>query len=322
MALKTVTAEDEGLATAIAETEQEIFSEANGTEPLDNDGDKSLEEMGDGLEGEDTDEDTPDTEEGEAEEAETVETQGEEQPEQQRDERGRFEGVPPGRLREEAEKRREAEGQLTAKDAELISLRREMDALKAGLTQRPQVQQQEHKPAEPPDMFADPEGFRTYVIDQANQAAQYRHVESSLADAAETHGEKFQAAYAEAQRVGQSEVQQFGIGRSPTVNRIWSAPNPGKALMSWHAQQQTLREVGNDPQAYREKLREELMNDPDVQAQVIERARGSARQNGARSYSQSRMPPSLNGQTGSSHQVDDPDMYDNSERSVFEFGTR
>lgn len=326
MATQTVTAEDLGLANAIAETEQEIFSEANGTDPLDNDGDRSLEEMGDGLEGEQIDEPDEGTEEDEAEgeEAEELQTQADDEGEPaqegpaQDEDRQRPGMVPSGRVREQTERARTAETQLEA-------LRAEFEAFKAGIAQRPAPQpQQPQQPAEPPDMFADPEGFRRHVIEQANQAAQFRHVEASLADAAETHGEKFQAAYRELQTLGNSERQQFG--NSPSVTRIWNAPNPGKALMSWHAQQSTLKEVGNDPNAWLDKKLEERLNDPDFLAAAVERARGSARQNGAREYAPSgnsrRMPPSLNSQSGSSHQVGDPDLYDPSERSVFDFATR
>lgn len=326
MATQTVTAEDLGLANAIAETEQEIFSEANGTDPLDNDGDRSLEEMGDGLEGEQIDEPDEDAadDEAEPEEAEEIAAKPDEVEEQPRDERGRFEPaeqeprlVPSGRVREQTERANAAETQLQA-------LRAEFEAFKAGIAQRPAQQQQSQQPTqvEPPDMFADPEGFRRHVIDQANQAAQFRHVEASLQDAAETHGEKFQAAYRELQTLGNTERQQFG--NSPSVTRIWNAPNPGRALMSWHAQQSTLKEVGTDPNAWLDKKLEERLNDPDFLAAAVERARGSARQNGAREFQSNsrRMPPSLNSQSGSSHQVGDPELYDPSERSVFDFATR
>ena len=321
MATQTVTAEDLGLAQAIADTEDEIFRDANSTDPLDNDGDRSLEEMGDGLEGEQLDEEADEDEaDEEAGETEEVEAQASDEPEpEQREEipaapaedRSRQGMVPSGRLREVRE----------AKEAEINALRAEFEAFKAGINQRPQPQQQQ-PPAEPPDMFADPEGFRRHVIEQANAAAQYRHVEASLQDAAETHGENFQTAYRELQNLGQSERQQFG--NSPSIARIWNAPNPGRALMSWHAQQSTLKEVGNDPNAWLERKLQERLNDPDFLAAAVERARGSARQSGAREYTRTRAPnlPSLNAASGSSHHVEDPDLYDPSERAVFDFATR
>lgn len=321
MATQTVTAEDLGLAQAIAETEQEILGDALGTDPLDNDGDRSLEEMGDGLEGdqvEETDEEPADDEAGETEE---VEAQANEEPAAPAEipaapaeDRQRPGMVPSGRVREQTERARAAETQLNA-------LRAEFEAFKAGIGQRPQQAPAEPpKPAEPPDMFADPDGFRRHVINEANQAAQFRHVEASLQDAAEQHGETFQAAYRELQTLGQNERAQFG--NSPTVARVWNSPNPGRALMTWHSQQSTIKEVGSDPNAWLEKKLEERLNDPDFLAAAVERARGSARQSGAREYRPSRMPPSLNSQTGSTHHVDDPDMYDPSERSVFNFATR
>ena len=329
MATQTVTAEDLGLAQAIADTEDEIFRDANGTDPLDNDGDKSLEEMGDGLEGDHVEEEADEeADETEGEEEAEVQTQPpptrgqgiDEEPEQAEvpaapaEDRQRPGMVPSAVLRE-----RTAE-----KDREIAALRAEFEAFKAG-AQRPVQQQEPPKPAEPPDMFADPEGFRRHVIEQANAAAQYRHVEASLQDAAETHGEKFQAAYRELQNLGQSERNQFG--NSPSITKIWNSPNPGRALMSWHAQQQTLKEVGNDPNAWLEQKLQERLNDPDFLAQAVERARGSARQSGAREYTQpansrGRMPPSLNAASGSTQHVEDPDLYNPSERAVFDFATR
>ena len=52
---------------AMAGTEMEVWDDALGSEPLDNDGDRELEEQGDGLEGEQLDEsDEPGDDDGEA----------------------------------------------------------------------------------------------------------------------------------------------------------------------------------------------------------------------------------------------------------------
>lgn len=318
MATRIVTAEEEGLAGAVADTEAEIFAEASGTEALERTGDNSLETMGEGLEGDHVEED--------------VEAEGESEPEVKegdppRDPEGKFakepeqqRGVPPGRLREEGEKRRAAEAAAAEKDQRLTTLQREFDALKAGLT-APKPQVQEPQKIEAPDMFAEPEKWQQYVIAQADQRASMRLVEGSLADAADTHGDKFSAAYTELQNIGRTEKAQFGS--SPTVSKIWSSPNPGKALMKWHTEQSTVREIGGDLSAYREKHQQELLSNPEFLAKAIEAAKGSARQgDNGRPRTATRLPPSLNGQTGASHQASDPELYDSSEGSVFEYATR
>jgi hypothetical protein len=113
---------------AIAGTEDEIFTDAMGDDELDNDGDTSLEEMGEGLEGdhldkdgEGDDEDAGDEEDAEDKDAEEEDEASEDdeenevragEEEQVRDDRGRFDRreprIPPERLRHEAEQRRQA----------------------------------------------------------------------------------------------------------------------------------------------------------------------------------------------------------------------
>lgn len=317
-AIRTVTAEDEGLAAAIAETEQEIFTEANGDDPPENTGDKSLEEQGNDLEGrtsesdddqeEETDlegrdsEDDPEDEEGEAE-AEEAPTQRTE---------GREALVPSGRLRETTARARAAE-------TEAATLREQMAELRGRLDQftrtQPQNQQQAKQP-EVPDMFSDPEGWQNHIKGQLAAEFETKRVDASLADAAEAHGAKFTEAYNNLQALGRAEMSQNG-GRSPTVARIWNAPNPGKALLSWHQQQAALKEIGGDLNGYKDKLKDELLNDPEFVASVIQHARGEAT-NGRRA---NRTIPSLNGASGRRHTDADPNLYDNSEGSVFDFAT-
>jgi hypothetical protein len=148
-----------------------------------------------------------------------------------------------------------------------------------------------------------------------------RYVEGSLSDAAETHGEKFTAAYSELRQIGEAEKQQYGT--SPTVRAIWSAPNPGKALMRWHGERTTVREIGTDPKAYRQKVEDELLQNEQFLAKAADALNRSARRgDGGRPRTVTRIPPSLNSQSGSTHQVEDPDLYNGSEASVFDFAIR
>jgi hypothetical protein len=316
MATRTVTADDKALDDAVADTEAEIFADSTGTDEAENSGDRSLEEM-----------------EPEVAEPEAKTEDEPEKDEPARDEQGRFTeakpekteqktepAVPPGRLREESERARKAEALAAEKDAAIESLKREFEALKTGLT-APKAPVQEPQKVEPPDMFADPEGWARHQRAEIQTQFQSRFVEGSLSDAADTHGEKFQSAYSELQKIGQAEKSQFGS--SPTVNRIWNAPNPGKALMNWHQQQLTVREVGGDPNAWLEKKIEERFNDPDFLAKAVERAKQAAQQgDNGKPRTATRLPPSLNSQTGGTHQDRDPDLYDASEESVFDFATR
>src|SRR5258708_14119259 len=151
-------AEAELYGEAIKATEQEVFDDALGLSPDENDGDTSLEQMDDDdaptgdeeptdeEEGEEPDE----SEEGEGEESEGDEPEaGDRQPERGQDRRG----IPPGRLREESEARRAAEAERDAERARV----RELDARLRLIEQggKPQQQQQPERP----HMFADPQGW-------------------------------------------------------------------------------------------------------------------------------------------------------------------
>ncbi len=212
MATRIVSGEDEfGLKDAIASTESEIFSEANGTEPLEKTGDRSLEEMGDGLEGKDEPEELEAQDDKKDDQPTEPEDKGDEPP---RDERGRFaeaerKGIPSARLKEESDKRRQAESERDAVKTQLAELNAKLDAL-SRQQQQPKQQPQEQPKQDVPDMFAEPEKWQAHVLAQAQQQARAIIVENSLSDAADTHGEKFTQAYTELQRIGHAEKAQFG----------------------------------------------------------------------------------------------------------------
>ena len=315
------------IAEAVADTEKEVFNDALGNEPLEETGDRSLEQMDDGNDGEADQANAGEADDqGEGEGAEKSEGAGLGDKPNRDLETGQFApkqgegkpGVPLGRLKEESDKRRAAESKVGDLQSRFDTLQKQFDALQAGLNQRqqqPQNQQQQDQP-QIPDKFADPEGYDRWVIAQADQRAAIRFTNASLADAREAHGEAFDQAYAELSQVGAAEKQQFG--GSATVAKIWGSPNPGRALMNWHKERAAVREVGSDPEAWLAKRLETLMDDPKFQAKIIERARDTAKQNGTTT---TRLPPSLNSQTGASqhHGNGDPQLYDNSEDSVMAF---
>ena len=327
MAEKTVT--EVAIAEAVADTEKEIFDEALGQESLEATGDNSLEQMDDDLAadaGDDADAGDQDADQGEGEQPDAKSGEVKADTTTRDEKTGQFKAeadrrVPSGRLREQTERAMRAEVERDTLKTELENFRREFDALKTGLT-RPQPQQQQQQQPQKeqvPDMFADPEGYGKYMEAKAEQIATRRFATASFDDAREQHGDAFAKAYSELTQIGQAEVNQ--VGRSATVASILNAPNPGRALMNWHKQQATAREVGNDPNAWLEKQIEARLNDPEFQAKFLERVRGTARQNGA---TQTRLPPSLNGQTGGSQHAGngDPELYNNTEESVFAFATR
>jgi hypothetical protein len=294
-------AEAELYGEAIKQTEQEIYDDALGLSPDENDGDTSLEQM-DNDDAPTGDEEPTDEEEGEKpDESEEGEGEGEEgegkepeagdrQPERGQDRRG----IPPGRLREESEARRVAEAERDAERARVRELDARLRLLEQG--DKPKPQQPER-----PDMFADPEGWAASQRAEIEASVAVRHVNASLNDTAEEHGERFHEAYTALIRAGQS-------GDRQTVQQIWDSPNPGRALMRWHDRQQLIRDVGTDPQAYRTRVARELMQDSEFRQQMLETMRNDAMNgDGGRPRTRTRLPASLNGASGGAgHRSRDP----------------
>lgn len=195
-----------------------------------------------------------------------------------RDERGRFAGrqqddgsepearIPSGRLREEADARRRAEAERDAEREERRRDRERMDALERELRDfRRPAQREEAKPEPYPDVFSDPSGFSGRVMGDAERAVkaaeermEMRFFNASLEDARDQNPEAFDKAF-EAARRADAVVKQ----------RIRQAANPGRELMRWHRQQEAVREYGDDPAAYRKRLREDLLKDPDFRKEAM-----------------------------------------------------
>jgi hypothetical protein len=100
--------------------------------------------------------------------------------------------------------------------------------------------------------------------------------------------------------------------------------------MRWHKTQATMREVGNDPEAYIERKLQERLSDPEYRRQLIDDLRNDAqRGDGGRPRTSTRLPRSLNGASagaggrkGGGSRSADPGLYDDSDASAFEFAMK
>jgi hypothetical protein len=306
--------EVDAISDAIIATEREIAGDAWGqeeTDALDATGDRSHEDMGEGLEGQHELEGDDDAEgedadgEGETEgkgegegEGETVgevdaeaaaaaaataaaaaKAAGKEPP------AGR---VPPGVLREANERARAAEaerdslkGQLGTFNEQLAQAMRRID----DLSRAPRVEPLKVEPVVPkaaPDMFEDPKGFVEHLtglietkLSGTNQQLENTRLDTSFAIAHAFHKDTFETAYQAINKLNPQNPDDRA-----TVQRIMKSPNPGEALVNWHKRSQTLAEVGDDPAAYREKVaketREALMKDPEFRKSLVAELRGEA----------------------------------------------
>jgi len=187
--------EDKLLGQAVANTELEIFRSAMDQADPDEaeEGDRSVEEMGEGLEGQheaevaedgdEAEEDDAEADEGGEEEVEDKavkpEPKADAKPEvQDRDDKGKF--VPRARLNEETSKRRELEETARAAterasklESDLAALNRRLDELAARPPQAPApvAKVEPAAPAPKPDMFTDPEGYEKWVLAEARSNA-------------------------------------------------------------------------------------------------------------------------------------------------------
>lgn len=321
------------IAAAVNETEKEIAGAAWGeedTEALDATGDRSLESMGEGLEGQheaDEEEAEGEESEGEAESEEGEGEQGEQplaaaekaagepKPQVEGDEpKGR---VPAGRLREATERARAAEAERDAErtaraeeSKKLASLEAQMATLTQLLSRQQQPQQvappPNPEPKAAPDIFENPQGFVEHITNQlrselggVRQDLQRQSVETSFRIAHVRHGEAFPKAMEAVNQLNANNPDDRA-----TVQRIYNAPDPGEALVQWHRRNETLARVGNDPAAYEERIRKEtqeaLMKDPEFRKQLLASLRSEAQQgDDGRPRTTTRLPTSVARASGS-----------------------
>lgn len=352
--------DDDLLSHAVAATEREIAASVfdNTAVPLDDTGDRSLEEMADDLDPIEEPETKVEAEAAKTADEAKTETEGDK--DQPRDDKGKFvkaieepkkdteppakeaRTVPLGTLTDERQKRQAAEQERDALKADRDADRKAMADLNAKLDlmlrtqqQPPQPQQQQpQKTEEPPDVFTDPKGYAEYLkqgyqaeLQARDQAIREMRGETSLQIARLRHGEVLDKALAAATALDRSNPD-----NQRQLAMFRDSPNPGEAVVSWHKQQEAIRRMGGDPDAYDAKVREEtktqLMADPEFRKQLL--ADMHAQASGANGGSPrnvvrppGNMPKSLNSATGGgSANNADHDLYDNSERSVAEFALR
>lgn len=337
-----VSKEHDILRDAVIDTEKEIYASAFGEEPatLDETGDQSREAMGEGLEGQhEADGDDETDNEGETSETvgdSTVEATTAKTEESKVEDESK--GPVPGyRLREQTERTRAAETERDALKARLEAAEtesiRKIDALRAefqaALRQQPRPADQP-KPAEtkvdaPPDLFENPQAFAEYVQNQAKaviaaERAQMREerINASMQMAKDVHKETFDKAFAALKEIGAT-----GPDGRAMVQRIVDTPNPGQAVVDWHKRRETLREVGDDPAAYKTRVAEEtrkaLASDPEFRKQILAALHAEAMggDNGIPRTSV-RLPPSLNRAAGgNSHAPNDISIFDGSDQAIF-----
>jgi hypothetical protein len=334
------------IGEAITATEKEIAGAAWGDEEpvLDETGDRTIETMGEGLEGQhepdDDDEtaegeepeDEAESEEGEGDdgeaEPEVKEPPGEEKPAVRAE--GEREGrVPSGRLREANERAKALETQLeterTNSAQQIAALNARFDKFVADLSRNIGQKPEERSATDPkaPDFFEDPAGFLAAqtkplvdTVSQLQQQLATQRVETSMEIAHSKHGDTFAKAFEAVSKLNPQNPDD-----RVTVQRIYANPNPGEALVAWHKRSETLREVGDDPSKYRERVaaetRESLMKDPEFRKALLADLRAEAsRGDDGKPNTTVRLPKSLNGAAGGNRRDATAVQYDDNDSAI------
>lgn len=168
--------------------------------------------------------------------------------------------IPPARLREEAEGRRAAE--------------RERDDLKARLErfEAQQRQQPQAERAKPAEFWENPDEWGKSLVTPIQQQLFQQRQNMSRLLAEDKHGsDTVKAAY---DALGQAMQDDPAV--QTDYMRIMRANHPYGELVAWHKSRQVLTEIGSDPAAYRTRVIEEAMKDPEVQKRFLEQLRGAA----------------------------------------------
>jgi hypothetical protein len=198
--------------------------------------------------------------------------------------------IPLTELLNEREKRQNAERQREAYEQELSQLRQQMQALQ--------------QPREPIDIFANPEAYTQSIEQQMGEKLRAMEANFSLRLAHNKHGEIFTEAF---QEVMQRPLQ------DPMRQQVINSSDPGETLVSLYQREKVVKEVGPDPIAYKSKILEEALKDPQFLAKAMQTARQTA---GAQpTNNKIDLPPSLN-KVASAHSGDDND---DSDGSVFNY---
>lgn len=351
------------LDAAVEDTNKEIAASAWGDDEevtLDPTGDRSLETMGEGLAGEHEDDEVDDETGGENEDAddETGESDGEsdEDGESEDEDTSAGEGeadgakpkpsepegrVPSARLREQTDARRAAEAERdalktrleqaeTQSRQEIAGLKSQFEAVLAAFKAGQKPAGEESKPPAKPKLsdllFENPDGFTDELTGRVDQkvtpiAQQVSNlgVMMSLKFAGMKYGDTFKSAIEELGKLDQ---------QNPENNRLaldlYNSPDPGEALMAWHNRNVTLREVGPDPAAFKERIaketREALAKDPEFRKQLLAELQAQAENDGTgRPNTTVRLPRSLNGAAGTSRDSFVPSSpYGDSQEGIFQ----
>lgn len=188
--------------------------------------------------------------------------------------------IPSWRLREITEERRQAQAERDALKAERDQLASQHREFMRRLAQLEKPAEQEATP----DPLLDPKGYTDMMEARWEARLVAERRENSLQMAKRTYKEEFDQAYQAAQRLVDPNLR----------TQMQQSADPGETLIGWFRHLKNRAEFGDDPAAYRKKVRDEALADPEFRKAAMEAWREQApAQSGGRPNVQ--LAPSLNG---------------------------
>jgi hypothetical protein len=198
--------------------------------------------------------------------------------------------IPSWRLREIREERDAVTARLAAAEARLAQQPK---------ADTPKVEQPDH-----PDPLLDPKGYAAAVREEIRQEMLADRRETSLQNAWKTYKAEFEEAYNTAQNKPDAVLNA----------RMQQSRDPGETLIQWHREKKINTEVGNDLNAYKQRLRDESLKDPEFRKAAMEawREQAPTQSNGRPRVE---LPPSLSGTSraalrSSNEDVSDAELFD------------
>lgn len=186
-------------------------------------------------------------------------------------------GIPPWRLKEEADARRAAEDRARQYEQEKAEL----------LRQIAQAQQSKQKEIPLPNAWEDPDGYAKYFHEQQVAHSHQARMEARFEISETLMRDKMGDAKFE-------ELKQWSLSKTqdPAFEaKMMTSKHPWGEASRLYEQERVLSQVGSDPNAWFEKQLEDRLKDPTHQAKLIERIRGNVQ---PQRPPVTQLPPSLN----------------------------
>jgi hypothetical protein len=160
---------------------------------------------------------------------------------------------------EEREKRQAYEREARERAREVEELRRQIEAIK--------------NPKQSPDFWEQPETSIEHRIDERLNPVAHALVQQQERFSKMLAVEKFGAEAVDSAFNELSTRLRSDPSAAYDYQRIMASEHPYAELVSWHRKQSLLKEIGTDPEAYKEKL----LSDQTFLAKALERANAAAR---------------------------------------------